>query len=281
LNDKPSSISCDGTTAFITNSNPNKDIRVTISVDTIVDYVTGQASFKRTFDVLVPRSSTSAGKDIGFRHSKVLFNGDSTCKEVRVFYKSEACFVDSTICKVNLPNNSDLPSASPEQFCEKVDWTKLNNDQRTAYNALYQNLINSETKKVKEISNLASIIFPWSSADPRRNYFDNARFESVGNDSQILPMLPIPIKFLNTDQTVQKFWVTLPNFLSAKIVRSTKKIQLEFDPKMPDHITIQMQLEPSMVIRTDILQHITLSHETHTIYFSGDFLCFSITNPNW
>ena len=267
---------CNQQTAFIKNNNPDKDIYAIISVDTFL-YVNGSPSFKRQYLLYIPSISSSAGQDLGCDTRKVLVNGDSICVESRLFTVKEACFEKSTNCSFNLPDNSDLPSANPLLSCNTVSWFQFNRQQRIEIKAFYSNILNSGSQTITANCDLVSLLFPWTTTKSMRIIFDKINIHSNGDGYMIQPMLSSAIKFLNTDQTIQKFWINIPNVLNAQISRG-KTVDIDFVLSAPEHITIDMKLEPSGVIRTDILKRITIDPSNHTMYLSGDFLCFAISN---
>ncbi|MBO9636188.1 MAG: hypothetical protein J7578_24005 [Chitinophagaceae bacterium] len=262
----------------IVNENPSKNIYAEIFEDTLLS---NNWLYSTSYLKKIPKNSQI---EMGCGYRTKIVSGDPVCYLYKRWRIMNACFEGNDNCDFKLPDNSDLKLIDCRNncsTCNEMKFSQLNSQQRRAIWKFYQDLLNSETQTAIYNDDFLAAFFPnGHTSKERQTILSNNDLQSTGNSYHLQPLLPSPINFLNTNETFQKIWVDCPNVVSGQISRSPSEVKVSFTSNAPELVTVQVKLEPSNTIRTDVIKNLYLIKAERRIILSGDFICFNISGIN-
>jgi len=149
--------------------------------------------------------------------------------------------------------------------------------QRQAIEDLYKDLLSSASITKRYNSDILKAFFPTLTTGDRQTIIASNQFQSTGPSRHIQPLLPSPVAFPGSTETYTKLWIDYPSVISGDISRTPNQIDVSFATSRPEFITVQVELEPSKTIRTDVIKHLYALPNQHSLVISGDFICFKVT----
>jgi hypothetical protein len=280
IDDIPSVGSCcnNSPKTIVTNDHPANTLIVAILEDTLLGNV--WLFDNNTQIYLVPKSSNQE-LGCGYR----IDPKQDKCVRYKRWRIGSACFEGDKKCVLTLPQNNDLPVNDCLKGCLNGQTTCVSiskmqfpvSTQRQAIEDLYKDLLNSATVTKQYKDDILQAFFPALRTGDRETIIASKQFQSTGPSRHIQPLLPNPISFPGSTETYSKLWIDYPSVISGDINRTANQVDVRFTTSRPEFISVQVELEPSKTIRTDVIKHLYALPNQHSLVLSGDFICFKVT----